>query len=458
MGSKRAADEKKSSYCTRICIGIWKCVILLCLLGTNFVMLYSLTATSSQHDHGSKSYSSFFSRLAGERSSKLQATKITSHISRVHHELELAQIQLVGIRNDLSSFLGRLDQQRDPKPRSQREENEDQSMHPENVNDNLNLLDPIPSSELQEFIALRDLPLGKHKLFQISRVASPVGHACAGSSSKDLLQTFMDYPVGGLCPDDSDLAQTLMLQGCEPLPRRRCFAISPNSSSDPLPFPACLWSLPPDNSILWTHYACKNFSCLGRHSSSSIMSCDSCLDLDKEKHRWVSARDDHDLVIHGVLAMKRGGLRIGLDLGGGSGTFAARMREMGVTIVTTTLDVGAPLSSVVAARGLVPMHVTISQRLPFFDNTMDIVHAEDIVGSGSMPAESFEFLVYDLDRILRPGGLLWLEKLACSYEMLQTVYVPAIDRMGYERVRWSVDSHSSRHVFLTALLEKPVRS
>jgi hypothetical protein len=46
-----------------------------------------------------------------------------------------------------------------------------------------------------------------------------VGHGCV--ANKELLDKFMNYEVGGVCPDDDDLAQKLMGSGCEPLPRRR---------------------------------------------------------------------------------------------------------------------------------------------------------------------------------------------------------------------------------------------
>jgi hypothetical protein len=83
--------------------------------------------------------------------------------------------------------------------------------------------------------------------------------------------------------------------------------------------------------------------------------------------------------IDSVLRVRPNGtVRIGLDLDGGSpsSTFAARVLERtGATVLTATVNSGAPFGSFVASRGLVALHVTAAHRLPLFDGTMDIVHA-----------------------------------------------------------------------------------
>lgn len=57
--------------------------------------------------------------------------------------------------------------------------------------------------------------------------------------------------------------------------------------------------------------------------------------------------------------------RVGLDVDGGTGSFAAHMAKLGVTIVTSAVDQdstgndarGVPFSETIAARGLIPLHV-----------------------------------------------------------------------------------------------------
>ena len=81
-----------------------------------------------------------------------------------------------------------------------------------------------------------------------------------------------------------------------------------------------------------------------------------------------------DFLISDVLTIKPGEMRIGLDFGIGTGSFAARMREHNITVVSTALNLKAPFNEMIALRGLIPLFLTLNQRLPFFDNTMDMIH------------------------------------------------------------------------------------
>lgn len=59
------------------------------------------------------------------------------------------------------------------------------------------------------------------------------------------------------------------------------------------------------------------------------------------------------------------GCRLGLDVGGGTGSFAAHMALHGVTVMTTAFNVetvynkigGLPYMETIALRGLIPLHV-----------------------------------------------------------------------------------------------------
>ncbi|KAF5205586.1 S-adenosyl-l-methionine-dependent methyltransferases superfamily protein, partial [Thalictrum thalictroides] len=178
-------------------------------------------------------------------------------------------------------------------------------------------------------------------------MVASVGHSC--EKSVDLLSQYMNYKVGGSCPDDWSLAQKLILRGCEPLPRRRCFAKSiPKVGL--LPFPLSLWKPISDKIVTWSGLGCKNFACL--NSKKIGKDCVGCFDLvnGTEKYRFVKAKSKNDFLVDDVLALGSGGIRIGLDIGGGSGTFAARMAEKNVTVVTPTLNVDAPFNEFIAAR------------------------------------------------------------------------------------------------------------
>ncbi|KAK7844597.1 hypothetical protein CFP56_010725 [Quercus suber] len=186
----------------------------------------------------------------------------------------------------------------------------------------------------------------------------------------------MTYDIGDQCPVDDGLVQRLMLNGCEPLPRWRCRPKSPASYETPL-----------DTSIIWDPYTCKSYQCLiERKNALGYFDCKDCFDLKGKETR--------------------------LDIGGGTATFATKMRERNVTIITSTLNLDGPFNSFIASRGLIPIHVNVSQRLPFFENTLDIVHSMHIL-SNWIPKAMLEFTLYDIYRALRPGGLFWLDHFFC---------------------------------------------
>lgn len=155
-----------------------------------------------------------------------------------------------------------------------------------------------------------------------------------------------------------------------------------------------------------------------------------------------------------------GTIRIGLDIGGGTGTFAARMRVRNVTIITTSLNQDGPFNSFIASRGLIPMHISVSQRLPFFENTLDIVHSMHVL-SNWIPDSMLEFTLYDIYRVLRPGGIFWLDRFFCFGSQLNETYVPMLDRIGFKKLRWNVGMKLDRGVkknewYFSAVLEKPM--
>lgn len=312
--------------------------------------------------------------------------------------------------------------------------------------------------ELRLAIGPQKLPLGNSPRVGSDVVLPPVGAACL--MFREELAEYMSYQVGAECPVDDALSQKLMVKGCEPLPRRRCHPKTPANSAEPIPFPQALWTTPPDNSIAWDAYQCKSYQCLiDRRDKPGVFDCKDCFHLEgREKHRWMFDNGNLDYGMDQVLATRpRGTIRIGLDIGGGSGTFAARMRERNVTIVTTTMNYDGPFNNFIASRGLLSMHMTVAQRLPFFENTLDIVHSMHVL-SNWIPDSMLEFTLYDIYRVLRPGGLFWLDHFFCLGPQLNGTYVPMFDRVGFKRMRWNVGRKVDRggnEWYFSALLEKP---
>lgn len=137
------------------------------------------------------------------------------------------------------------------------------------------------------------------------------------------------------------------------------------------------------------------------------------------------------------------------------------MKMFNVTVVTTTMNVVAPYNEAVALRGLVPLHVPLQQRLPVFDGVVDVVRCGHAVNRW-IPVTVLEFLLFDVDRVLRGGGYLWLDHFFSKGVDLEKVFAPLIGKLGYKRVKWATvnknDSSGVKNgeVYLTALLQKPV--
>ncbi|KAA8528724.1 hypothetical protein F0562_036079 [Nyssa sinensis] len=280
------------------------------------------------------------------------------------------------------------------------------------------------ANELKLFLQHHQLPLGKDSRTGITEMVASVGHPC--EKSMDLLSQYMNYKVNGPCPDDWSLAQKLILRGCEPLPRRRCFAKS----------------IPKG----------KNLN----------KDCVNCFDLVNgfENQRYVKGRGKNDFLIDDVLALGSGGIRIGFDIGGGSGTFAARMAERNVTVITATLNIDAPFNEFIAARGLFPLFLSLDHRFPFYDNVFDLVHAASELDVGGR-LEKLEFLMFDIDRILRAGGLFWLDNFYCANDEKKRAVTRLIEQFGYKKLKWivgeRVNGSGNSEIYLSAVLQKPVR-
>ncbi|GAB2296632.1 hypothetical protein Dimus_030742 [Dionaea muscipula] len=323
-----------------------------------------------------------------------------------------------------------------------------------------------PEADLPpEFVAFaygQKLPFGYNRRFDSDTMYSPVGRAC--SFYKDDIRKYMNYNVNGSCPDDESLTQKLLVKGCEPLPRRRCRPAAATVYDEPVPFPACQWTTPPDSSVVWTAHTCKNYTCLvNRRFAKGSDDCKDCFDLQgRELVRWLprERKSELEFTIEEVLAMKKPGtIRIGLDIGGGAGTFAVRMMGKNVTIVTTSMNFNAPFNNFIASRGVIPLFITISQRLPFFENTLDIVHSMHVI-SNWIPTTSLEFLLYDIYRVLRPGGIFWLDHFFCRLDQWQDVYKPLIQSIGFIPLKWiegrKLDKPEHIEIYLSAVLEKPL--
>lgn len=303
--------------------------------------------------------------------------------------------------------------------------------------------------------------VSKKNFLDVEAVSPSIGQVCAKMAS--IVDRFMTYKVYGMCPDDWDIAQKLIVSGCDPLPRRRCFSRTPSHYSKPFAIDTSLWTQPSDANILWNRYKCKSYSCLvskGPVDRRGFFKCTDCFNLSKQAwnvptNESVSA----EFTINQVLRLKPGEIRIGLDFSPTTGTFAAMMRERNVTIASATLNLGAPFNEAIALRGLLPLYISVGSRLPFFDNTLDIVHSTLFL-DGWIGIQLLQFVLFDWDRVLRPKGLLWVDRFFCKKEDMK-LYLDEFSRRGYRKLLWRVVPKTDKlgdELFFSAVLEKPSRS
>ncbi|KAG6646614.1 probable methyltransferase At1g29790 [Carya illinoinensis] len=318
------------------------------------------------------------------------------------------------------------------------------------------LINTFVTEEIRKYITPKENKLGKINIYGSERIHNTIGHACV--LFKKELEEYMDYDIGSYCKDDWNLAQRLMVNGCDPLPRRRCLTRASKLYQKPYPINESLWRLPDDRNVRWSNYQCRNFECLSsKNPKRGYSKCVGCFEMEKEKLKWATNKSlPVDFVIYDVLAIKPGEIRIGLDFGIGTGTFAARMREHNVTIVSTALNLGAPFNEMIALRGLIPLHMTLNQRLPFFDNTMDLIHTTGFM-DGWIDLLLMDFILFDWDRVLRPGGLLWIDRFFCTRKDLDD-YMYMFLQFRYKKHKWVVGPKSKDEVYLSAVLEKPPRA
>ncbi|KAI4328849.1 hypothetical protein L6164_021172 [Bauhinia variegata] len=131
-------------------------------------------------------------------------------------------------------------------------------------------------------------------------------HSCSLLLVLGELEQYMDYDIDEICKDDWKLAQKLVVHGCDPLPRRRCFTRAPK-----------LYRKTPRDTADFSYMRCLILS---------------------------------------------GEMELGLAFGVGILTFAARTMEFNVTIFSAIINLVTYFNEMVALTALIPL--TINQRSP----------------------------------------------------------------------------------------------
>ncbi|CAI5998090.1 unnamed protein product [Closterium sp. NIES-65] len=321
------------------------------------------------------------------------------------------------------------------------------------------------------------------------KVPSWKGYSCSATERE--LQRYMDFETRGMCPDDWLFVQDLIFRKqCHSLPKRPCLARTAHKIVEPLSRPASLFaqSALQDSSVRWNNHAFSSFASLNALSPSALATATAgtgdacgrqpggggCWNMSAEERRWMVKPPKNTaaggaLTVKEVIAIKKGALRIGLDFNGGSGSFAAHMARHNVTMMTSAMNLeanvgrkkGLPFLETIALRGLVPIWLPYKVRLPFYDNTLDILHATNAIKFMPSPAE-FEEVLFEWDRVLRVGGVMWFEEFTASAAEMPS-YLSVLDLLKYRHLHWSLTPPKAMigkpagTVILHCLLEKPMR-
>lgn len=293
--------------------------------------------------------------------------------------------------------------------------------------------------------------IGKNNFLGVEAINPSFGLPCANMAFN--VDSYMNYKIHGMCPEDGDIVQKLISNGCEisngcdPLPRRRCFTRTSPHHGSPLSTNAQIVS---NAQIL---------QMLRMFQQKEILQM---LRLFQPlKTRWdipTNQSVSAEFTINEVLSLKPGEICIGLDISPTTGTFAAIMKEKNVTIASATLNLGASFNEVIALRCLMPLYISVSLRLPFFDNTFDIIHSTLFLDVW-IDVEFLQFVLFDLDRVLLPKGLLWIDRFFCKKEDMK-MYLDEFNRLGCRQLLWRIVPKMDKlgdELCFSAALEKPIR-
>lgn len=204
-----------------------KLLVLLAVVSTNLLALYTILGYSRAFPADGRVERLHLARSSFSDHSTIAA--LAGQLNATRQELRRTEQELARVRDELQSAVDqRQQQQQEQEERAgactcagggQQKMSyfEEQQMCarclPDGMRGNL-------GAEMEEYTALRKLPLGWNPSLATDLSSNAVGHMCVVSSKQvrdDLLQ-FMNYKVGEECPDDEVVAQRLILAGCPEFP------------------------------------------------------------------------------------------------------------------------------------------------------------------------------------------------------------------------------------------------
>jgi SAM-dependent methyltransferase len=212
------------------------------------------------------------------------------------------------------------------------------------------------------------------------------------ASCKEHTERYHKYEWLGDCPEPRDFgarddpAHFVAYEGCRAtLPTRGCaVAIPPNYVEPPTSDdPAKLRLFDPHpSSIHWTRYptypnneGADGWSAAGSRGKQGTVDCFQCFSFAGDRAIW----EKYVRVLMKPAIPDLGGPRVRtvLDLGAGAGGLLAVLQHRyGMQGVGVTMDgPNSPYLETMAARGVIGLRASLSDRLPFQDGAFDLIHS-----------------------------------------------------------------------------------
>ena len=150
----------------------------------------------------------------------------------------------------------------------------------------------------------------------------------------------------------------------------------------------------------------------GKSKVGKSMDCLKCWDYFKQKDLWSKYVDRIESVIGAKFV--GGNIKTVLEFGCGTGGFLAEMATRGVVGICTARDISKdrgetselPYLRTVASRGLIAMHIPITEHQPFLSSTFNFIHCSWVLAYVEAYPEVYTSILIEWDRLLTPGGLV----------------------------------------------------
>ena len=121
-------------------------------------------------------------------------------------------------------------------------------------------------------------------------------------------------------------------------------------------------------------------------------------------------------------------IRTMLEIGGGGGSLAVSLNKRYDVTVINTIQPEFPYCEYITERGGLCMLLDSLRAMPFAKFSFDVIHHSWVYHS--LPPAKWRTVLLEQNRLLRPGGYLWIQD-GSSNAVLQTIKYLLVEQLGY---------------------------